>query len=185
MGDGLMPPLLALIGYATVGHQHTYAISKSRRIKRGTSIHSIGLGAVLPPPSMRNFRNLFLSISMASPCMLTDFQSIRLYFLGCAAKAWFPKGVGWADVSWTPRERNTKKRKTTVPKTRTRVQKNRTPQSAHHPHKNHIEHRNDNPGGGVYFAALLGFDNSYTTPSRICTFSSEGFCGCGLWLVVS
>ena len=42
----------------------------------------------------------------------------------------------------------------------------RTPQSAHHPHKSHDEHRQCNPGGGVYFALLLGFDNSYTTPSK-------------------
>ena len=36
------------------------------------------------------------------------------------------------------------------------------------PHKNHVEHRVCNPGGGVYFALLfkLGSDNSYTTPSK-------------------
>ena len=32
------------------------------------------------------------------------------------------------------------------------------------PHKRHVEHHLCNPGGGVYFAALLGSDNSYTTP---------------------
>ena len=43
----------------------------------------------------------------------------------------------------------------------------RTPQSAHHPHKSHDEHRQCNPGGSVHFALLLGFDNLYTTPSKI------------------
>ena len=43
----------------------------------------------------------------------------------------------------------------------------RTPQSAHHPHKSHDEHRQCNPAGGVHFAVLLGSDNSYTTPFEI------------------
>ena len=43
----------------------------------------------------------------------------------------------------------------------------RTPQSAHHPHQNHDEHRQCNPGGGIHFAVLLGSDNSYTTPFEI------------------
>ena len=38
---------------------------------------------------------------------------------------------------------------------------------AHHPHKSHDEYRQCNPGGGEKFALLLGFDNSYTTPSKI------------------
>ena len=38
--------------------------------------------------------------------------------------------------------------------------------SAHHPHKNHIEHRDCNPGGGVCFAVLLGSGTSYATPCR-------------------
>ena len=40
------------------------------------------------------------------------------------------------------------------------------PESAHHPLKNHVEHLLCNPGGGVYFALLLGSDNSCTTPSK-------------------
>ena len=32
----------------------------------------------------------------------------------------------------------------------------RTPQSVHHPHNSHDEHRQSNHGGGVYFAVLLG-----------------------------
>ena len=59
----------------------------------------------------------------------------------------------------------------------------RTPQSAHHPHKSHDEHRQRNPGGGIHFAVLLGSDNSYTTPFEI-PFLSEVFCGGGIWLVV-
>ena len=43
----------------------------------------------------------------------------------------------------------------------------RTPQSAHHPHKNHDEHRQCNPGGGIHFAVLLGSENLYTTPFEI------------------
>ena len=43
----------------------------------------------------------------------------------------------------------------------------RAPQSAHHPHKSHDEHRQCNPGGGIHFAVLLGSDNSYTTPFEI------------------
>ena len=35
------------------------------------------------------------------------------------------------------------------------------------PKKSHAEHRACNPGCGVYFAALLGSDSSYTTPSKI------------------
>ena len=42
----------------------------------------------------------------------------------------------------------------------------RTPQSTHHPHKSHEEHRQCNPGGGIHFAVLLGSDNSYTTPLK-------------------
>ena len=34
------------------------------------------------------------------------------------------------------------------------------------PHKNHVEHRNYNLGGWCIFGALLGSDNSYTTPSK-------------------
>ena len=47
------------------------------------------------------------------------------------------------------------------------IERSRTPQSAHHPHKNHDEHRQCNPGGGIHFAVLLGSDNSYTTPFEI------------------
>ena len=43
----------------------------------------------------------------------------------------------------------------------------RTPQSAHHDHQSHDEHRQRNPAGGVHFAFLLGSDNSYTTPFEI------------------
>ena len=42
--------------------------------------------------------------------------------------------------------------------------RSRTPQSAHHPPKNHDEHRKCNPRDAVYFALLLGSDNPYTTP---------------------
>ena len=42
----------------------------------------------------------------------------------------------------------------------------RTPQSAHRPHKSHKTHRQCNPGGSVHVAVLLGSDNSYTTPSK-------------------
>ena len=45
--------------------------------------------------------------------------------------------------------------------------KNRTPQSAHHPHKNHVEHRNGNLGGGAYIAALPDTGNFYSTLSKI------------------
>ena len=45
--------------------------------------------------------------------------------------------------------------------------KNRTPQSAHHPHKSDDEHHQCNPGGGIRFVVLLGSDNSYTTPFEI------------------
>ena len=50
---------------------------------------------------------------------------------------------------------------------RSRGPLDRTPQSAHHPHKSHDEHRQCNPGGGIHFAVLLGSDNSYTTPFEI------------------
>ena len=40
----------------------------------------------------------------------------------------------------------------------------RTPQSAHHPHKSHDEHRQCNPGGGIHLAVFLGSDNLCTTP---------------------
>ena len=60
----------------------------------------------------------------------------------------------------------------------------RTPQSAHHPHKSHDEHRQCNPGGGIHFAVLLGSDNSYTTPLEI-PFSSEVRRGGGIWLAVA
>ena len=43
----------------------------------------------------------------------------------------------------------------------------RSPESVHHPHKNHDEHRQCNPGGGIHFAVLLGSDNSCTTPFEI------------------
>ena len=46
------------------------------------------------------------------------------------------------------------------------VDHGQAPQSAHHPHKNHVEHCLCNAGGGVHFALLLGSDNSYTTPSK-------------------
>ena len=49
----------------------------------------------------------------------------------------------------------------------THIRGSRTPQSAHHPHKSHDEHRQCNPGGGIHFAVLLGSDNSYTTPFEI------------------
>ena len=51
----------------------------------------------------------------------------------------------------------------------------RTPQSAHHPHKNNEEHRQCNPGGGIYVAVLLGYDNSYTTPFEIPLFGPKSF----------
>ena len=38
----------------------------------------------------------------------------------------------------------------------------RTPQSVHHPHKNHDEHRQCNPGAGIHFAVLLGSDNLFS-----------------------
>ena len=59
----------------------------------------------------------------------------------------------------------------------------RTPQSAHHTHKNHDEHRQCNSGGGIHFAVLLGSDNSYTTPFEI-PLLSEVFRGGGICLVV-
>ena len=43
------------------------------------------------------------------------------------------------------------------------------------PPENHVERRMCNPGGGVYVAALLGSDNSYTTPSKIPLLRSEAF----------
>ena len=55
------------------------------------------------------------------------------------------------------------------------TQMSRTPQSAHHPHKSHDEHRQCNPGGGIHFAVLLGSDNSYTTPSEIPFFDPKSF----------
>ena len=50
----------------------------------------------------------------------------------------------------------------------------RSPQSVHHPHKNHAEYGHCNPGGGVHFAALLGSDNSYTTPWQWTSQAGKG-----------
>ena len=59
------------------------------------------------------------------------------------------------------------------------LEKRRTPQSAHHPHKNHDEHRQCSPGGGIHFVVLLGSDNSYTTPVEF--VSAEVFRGGGIY----
>ena len=50
-----------------------------------------------------------------------------------------------------------------------------TPQSAHHPHKSHDEHRQCNPRRGIHFAVLLGPDNSHTTPVEIPLFDPKLF----------
>ena len=53
----------------------------------------------------------------------------------------------------------------------------RTPQSAHHPRKNHVEHGHRNPGGDVHFVALLlASHNSYTTLSKIPQFLDRKPC---------
>ena len=58
---------------------------------------------------------------------------------------------------------------------RSHTHTHRTPQSAHHPHKSHDEHRQCNPGGGIHFAVLFRFWQFVHQPLWNPFFDSKSF----------